>query len=676
MNALDNQKDFYIKSKLKNDDLISKKADDVFNNFFKGEVKMEENVKREEKVVDINTAKNKRIKAKRILSIAATFMVMFLGANVYAATQGYNNIFFIIKNLVTPEIVTEKEQILLDRDITISYQPIEIAHNLKMQINKLVVKENEATLYIRVEEIYPLDYLPTKYCVYDVTDGKKTQLCEQYTTRENENISELIGFGCTEELNLFNFTNETKEIQLEVHDQEDSLIVALQIDIENKEIDVLNSKAQELEKISETELKSILGLYTNLNMYDDLFNKETKMSYVNKEEFINTKLVENAIVLLTEKENTVLDQDGIDAEVMHNIIKEMTGKVIEKPINLVNSIISYDSASNRYKIDAGDGLGRALCLDIQDINYYDGIYTVEYIYCYPSESDYIDNTIENLDRFKTTMKLKINKNYELAKYCLVNLDELESESYENNSNNKINIPNDETKNKNQQNNNTVTYTNTTTVIPSTSPNYSYNTVTPNYSTNTTVPLTPNYSSNIVEIYPTTNQTNNKVDNYASSMEWTYLDSVGLRTKIPAMWNVEVINESFKDSTFFEVATRVSGLAQGINRETNEIINSNVTLNFYSPKFVEARNLEEFQTQVANEFGGEVSEAGYVKDNEFDLEWHMVIGENGNDYYCHYEPSSDGGGIGYIVEVSPDIWFNYKVINILNWIFEDLRVTSF
>ena len=43
MIALDNEKDFYIKEKFKKDDLISKKADDVFNSFLKGEIKMEEN---------------------------------------------------------------------------------------------------------------------------------------------------------------------------------------------------------------------------------------------------------------------------------------------------------------------------------------------------------------------------------------------------------------------------------------------------------------------------------------------------------------------------------------------------------------------------------------------------------------------------------------------------------
>ena len=96
---MDNQRDFYIKEKFEQDDLISKKAEDVFNNFFKGEMKMEEEKPNiDEKVVDINSAKDKKLKMKKIMSIVATLVVVFLSANVYAATQGYNNIFFIIRN--------------------------------------------------------------------------------------------------------------------------------------------------------------------------------------------------------------------------------------------------------------------------------------------------------------------------------------------------------------------------------------------------------------------------------------------------------------------------------------------------------------------------------------------------------------------------------------------------
>ena len=41
MRNLDNEKDLYIKNKLQEDKLISKKADDIFNKLNKGELFME-----------------------------------------------------------------------------------------------------------------------------------------------------------------------------------------------------------------------------------------------------------------------------------------------------------------------------------------------------------------------------------------------------------------------------------------------------------------------------------------------------------------------------------------------------------------------------------------------------------------------------------------------------------
>lgn len=147
MIALDNEKDFYIKQMLKKDDLMSKKAEDVFNNFLEGEIKMEK-----EKVVNINEAKDKKFNRKKILSIVATLVVVFLGANVYAATQGYNNIFFMIKNIATTGTISGKAEILKDKDITISYEPIEVAKGVKVQFNRFIVKDNKAKLIMVINQ--------------------------------------------------------------------------------------------------------------------------------------------------------------------------------------------------------------------------------------------------------------------------------------------------------------------------------------------------------------------------------------------------------------------------------------------------------------------------------------------------------------------------------------------
>ena len=145
MIVLDNEKDIFIKKMLKEDELISKKAEDIFNNFLEGEMKI-----KDEKVVNIEESKDKKSNRKKILSMVATLVIVFLGANVYAVTKGYNNIFFMIKDLST-KTISEKDEILKDQDTTISYEPIEIAKGIKVQFNKFVVKDNKAKLQFHLK---------------------------------------------------------------------------------------------------------------------------------------------------------------------------------------------------------------------------------------------------------------------------------------------------------------------------------------------------------------------------------------------------------------------------------------------------------------------------------------------------------------------------------------------
>ena len=234
MNGLDNQRDFYIKDKFKQDEQISKKADDVFNNFLK-DIKMQNQTNNLEndnpKVVNFDEAKKKKKSSgKKILSIAASLMVIFLAANVYAATQGYNNIFFIIRNLITnQQAITSKDEILSDKDITISYKSIEIAKGIKMQINRLAVANEKATLYLRVDKTEDaLDLTPFTYVVTD-EDGK--ELANYESLDESD--------AYTEELELSNFSNTTNIINLDINDAKGRKVVEFKIDLEKQEIEVL-----------------------------------------------------------------------------------------------------------------------------------------------------------------------------------------------------------------------------------------------------------------------------------------------------------------------------------------------------------------------------------------------------------------------------------------------------
>ena len=106
---------------------------------------------------------------------------------------------------------------------------------------------------------------------------------------------------------------------------------------------------------------------------------------------------------------------------LNKAMKEFSGKNIEEPIKkLESSIIYYDEPTNSYLFEPGDGIGPGLCLDISDITFLNGIYTVEFTYCY-SRND-VDSDIQNTDHYTTRMRFKLNKDYTYTKYCIVDFD--------------------------------------------------------------------------------------------------------------------------------------------------------------------------------------------------------------------------------------------------------------
>ena len=425
---MDNQRDFYIKEKFEQDDLISKKAEDVFNNFFKGEIKMEEEKTNiDDKVVDINSAKDRRLKMKKMMSIVATLVVVFLGANVYAATQGYNNIFFIIRNLVAPESVSNRDEILSDRDITISYQPIEIANNLNIQVNGLIIKDSKAKLTLKIDEKYPLENCPKKFLIYDVTDGRNELLEKQVNLKVNDKKTSG-ETSYTEELEMLKFKNDTQKLKLEIFDQNELLIVSLEIDLESKNIDVLSSQSKKLQKLSETELKEVLGYYAGFLAYDAIDSDELVNFKYSREYARQAALVENAMLFIVEKEEKIR-ANGYSVDELHGVIKEICGVDYKEPIDIKDSLIYYDKERNCYDWNNGGGLNPALCLSIQDISFYNGVYTIDYVYCYPGDGDYIENSIEDLDKYISTIELSLNSDYKYAKYCINNFDEMTGKKY-------------------------------------------------------------------------------------------------------------------------------------------------------------------------------------------------------------------------------------------------------
>lgn len=156
-----------------------------------------------------------KFKTAVILIIVGVILLGGFCANVYASTNGYGNVFFLIKYLVTGDKteVTEKDELLSDRDITISYEPIALTENLKIQIRNLQIKDNKAKLIVAVNENLKTDLTPLAYKVYN---EENKLICEQKSSKKDVGLNEYV-----EELLLNEFKDNDKILNLEVYNSKD-----------------------------------------------------------------------------------------------------------------------------------------------------------------------------------------------------------------------------------------------------------------------------------------------------------------------------------------------------------------------------------------------------------------------------------------------------------------------
>ena len=438
MKILDNEKDKYIKEKLQKDELISKKADDVFNNFLKNDIykiNTQEKETKQEETKDnvVRLSANKLSKSKKILSMVASLMIMFLVANVYAATKGYNNIFFVIRNLfINEEIVLEKEKILSDRDITISYEFISIADGVKVQVNNLKIKEENAELLLIFKEKIDANVKPYKVLVYDITEDDEKLLGEH----ENEIIEiddntkafyEKLDYEnqISEKIKLKGIEENTDKLKVVIKDENNSKIATLKIDITSKFVDIIESRASELKQLSESELKIVLSDYAKLNLDSYDVNSAT----ITREEEYDVQLLLMAMDYIYEKEyNNIIQNEEIkySKSKVDKAIKELIGRSHQIELS-DNGIVYFDESSNEYKYLGSNMHVDAVCIEIEELKFEKGIYTATITYCLVADGMELEEVFEENAIYRTTIEFKINDSYTYSKYSLINSDEMVSE---------------------------------------------------------------------------------------------------------------------------------------------------------------------------------------------------------------------------------------------------------
>ena len=220
-------KDFFSK-----DNVISLEANNVF----------------EETLNQISNMKKTKNKSAKIIiqkwmSVAACFLILLISANTYARSNGYDNIFFMIKNVFINEEVAGAENLLSDREITLSYIPIEIADDFKIQIQKIVLEENSAKLYVYVQNPYIVEIgeiskyeidkseIPLRYKIYD----ENNKLITDYVSKNKDQYEYNV---FTDQINIEKKVNENAKLKIEVLNNKQKIISTININLENKQIHV------------------------------------------------------------------------------------------------------------------------------------------------------------------------------------------------------------------------------------------------------------------------------------------------------------------------------------------------------------------------------------------------------------------------------------------------------
>ena len=407
----DNEKDIFIKKEFQKDNLISKKVDNLFQDFFEGKIDMEE---KDEKVINFaekkDKHKNKLPKMKKILSTVASVMIIFLAVNVYAASRGYNNIFFMIRNLITPKdtYISGKDNILVDKDITISYEPILLDDGITLSVNRFVVKDSKASLFVTISEkenskgIYEL-IITDK----DGSDYGKELSDYFLDEKEEKEYSEQI------EINLKGYNDNIDVLRLYAL-RDDMAFAELQLNLSEKTIDIIsNGIHSEMEKLSEIELKETLGKYVMVNYYNDVIINDPNCPKIGLEKYINSVMTDLAIEFIKDNGNS----SKYSLEKVNKFLEELCGRTDNTPLINKSNFLEYNNNKKEYEVIPTDSGVSGMCININNIEYKNNIYCVTFTYCYPLDNaEPLDKQMSELDIFETTFNLKVNENYKYAKY--------------------------------------------------------------------------------------------------------------------------------------------------------------------------------------------------------------------------------------------------------------------
>lgn len=399
------EKDKFIKEKFKQDKQMSDKANLMFERMMNTNF---DDI--EEKIIDTKEDMKQAkiiLFRKRFASIAASVIILFIGMNVYAYSQGWDNIFFKIKEIFTGVEEIDKDKLLSDRDLVISYSNIEVAEGLNIAINKITTEDNKTTLHVKLKTEKTAKESKLLPITFEVLDSQGVTVAKQQSQIKGDAVE-------SEETIIINkkVDVEIDILTLNIYSKENKLLKTINIDLLNKTlIQVLGEN--DIKKLSEIDLKQKLGAFATLvfNEKEIIKNESTKQVMLaimihNADSDEDENVSFNEKTGMYEYKKETIDKFG---EAIFGI-NYLYGKDLNKDIlKLNNETKAY------YFAEAGGMLFGGYCLSISDLSMSEGVYKVRYIATTAVE-EMTEDLYNSLDKYVIETKFVLNDN-DMQQYC-------------------------------------------------------------------------------------------------------------------------------------------------------------------------------------------------------------------------------------------------------------------
>ena len=179
-------------------------------------------------------------------------------------------------------------------------------------------------------------------------------------------------------------------------------------------------------EFDEEDLKSKIGIYLIYdNFMNDYFVPEQNNENANIVDYSNEAkvFIGSALVSSKNPERSSFPTE----EQVRKAIEEYCGEHYERFIDTTEYWMAFDGDNAYEFVQAGDYDPTGYCNSIESITEQDGKYTVTFIYSRPNEGDFIDGTVDQVQKYRKSMTFIYHDDAKYTNYQLTELSFLQGE---------------------------------------------------------------------------------------------------------------------------------------------------------------------------------------------------------------------------------------------------------